>query len=95
MNDAHCSITRPLPYLVSRGQVLDLSRMEASAFSVKKERTSVRRLARSAVTQMAPFARANHVKLDVSVNADVPPVVLVDPNRLSQALTNLLSNVSV
>ena len=71
--------------------ILDVSKIESGNLTLRKKAVHVADLVRQAVDVVAPPARNANVKLDVSVPANIRPV-MVDPDRIVQAIVNLLSN---
>jgi PAS domain S-box-containing protein len=72
--------------------ILDLSKIEAgmieldrSAFSIHEELETTRRL-------WSARARRKNLTLDVDIAPDVPPVIIGDPLRLRQVVSNLVNN---
>jgi signal transduction histidine kinase/DNA-binding response OmpR family regulator len=71
--------------------ILDVSKIESGNLSLRKKAVNVTELVRQSVDVVANPARTAHVALEVSVPARIRPV-MVDPDRIVQALVNLLSN---
>jgi PAS domain S-box-containing protein len=71
--------------------ILDVSKIESGNLQLRKKAVHVADLVRQAIDVVAPPARHAGVKLEVGVPASIRPVV-VDPDRIVQALVNLLSN---
>jgi PAS domain S-box-containing protein len=71
--------------------ILDVSKIESGNLALRRKATHVADLVRQSVDVVAGPARLAGVKLTVNVPASVRPV-LVDPDRIVQALVNLLSN---
>ena len=71
--------------------ILDVSKIESGNLSLRKKAVHVADLVRQAVDVVAPPARNANVTLDANVPANIRPV-MVDPDRIVQALVNLLSN---
>ncbi|MFN4242444.1 MAG: PAS domain-containing sensor histidine kinase [Tepidisphaerales bacterium] len=72
--------------------ILDLSKVEAGRLSVERVPTDLRRLLRDIGHLLQPTLSSKPVRLTVSVEDDVPAVVLTDPLRVRQITMNLLSN---
>src|SRR6185437_15173291 len=69
--------------------LLELARLDAGQQPMKRMRFDLAQTARDCVTLIPPLADERHVK----VFCDVPPLNCVgDPERLSQVITNLLTN---
>ena len=71
--------------------ILDVSKIESGNLSLRKKAVHVADLVRQATDVVAPPARNANVTLDANVPATIRPV-MVDPDRIVQALVNLLSN---
>ena len=72
--------------------ILDLSRVEAGKLALEVIDFDLRRLFGELTGLLAPFAAAKGLKLSCALPPQVPPLLLGDPVRLRQVLTNLLSN---
>ncbi len=73
--------------------LLDLSRVTRGTVQLERERVSVRSVFEAAVEDSRPFVDAAGVRLEVHVD-EPDPVLDADPTRMSQVLTNLLSNAA-
>jgi PAS domain S-box-containing protein len=71
--------------------ILDISKIESGNVSLRKKAANVSDLVRQSVDVVETPARHAHVTLAVNVPANIRPV-MVDPDRIVQALVNLLSN---
>jgi len=71
--------------------MLDLAKIEAGGLVLKRESTRVADLVRLSVASVETIARKNGVTFAVKV-ADDLPTLLVDADRIEQAMVNLLSN---
>jgi PAS domain S-box-containing protein len=71
--------------------ILDVSKIESGNLSLRKKAINVAELVRQSVDVVATPARHAGVTIDVNVPANIRPV-MVDPDRIVQALVNLLSN---
>jgi PAS domain S-box-containing protein len=71
--------------------ILDVSKIESGNLTLRKKPVHVSELIRQSVDVVAGPARTARVTLDVSIPANIRPV-MVDPHRVVQALVNLLSN---
>ncbi|MCD6453486.1 MAG: hybrid sensor histidine kinase/response regulator [Dehalococcoidales bacterium] len=71
--------------------VLDLSRVEAGKLKLKLEKLNLARIITSVVPTIKSLLDKNQHRLEVNIEADLPPV-RADRNRLRQILLNLLSN---
>ncbi|MDN4163540.1 response regulator [Nocardioides abyssi] len=72
--------------------VLDFSKIEAGRLELERVDFEVRAVFDGVAAVMAEGARAGGLELIVSCSPDVPGVLAGDPTRLSQVLTNLVSN---
>ncbi len=73
--------------------LLDVSRITRGAFVLKRQRTDVKELIDGAVEEAQPLMVAKRHTLRVDI-PEVPVAVEVDPVRLTQVLTNLLTNAA-
>jgi len=71
--------------------ILDVSKIESGNLSLRKKAINVTDLVRQSVDVVATPARNAGVTIDVNMPANIRPV-MVDPDRIVQALVNLLSN---
>jgi len=69
----------------------ELSRVEALAFNLKLERSSIYDIIQSAIQALEPAFRQKGVALESRVD-DALPLVMVDRDRILQVLQNLLGN---
>jgi heavy metal sensor kinase len=69
--------------------LLELARLDAGQQPMKRSRFDLAQTARDCVTLISPLADTRHVK----ISCDLPPLeCLGDSERLSQVITNLLTN---
>jgi PAS domain S-box-containing protein len=73
--------------------ILDVSKIESGNLVLQKKPMHVADFVRQSVDVVAGPARSTGVSISVNVPADIPPV-MVDPDRIVQALVNLLSNAA-
>ena len=73
-------------------EVLDYSKLEASAVKAEFTVMAVNETLENIVSTLSPAAKTNNVEVIVTVADDVAPYVITDPNRCGQILMNLLSN---
>eukprot|EP00160_Parvularia_atlantis_P017766 Unigene6252_Nuclearia_a/m.19256 Unigene6252_Nuclearia_a/g.19256 ORF Unigene6252_Nuclearia_a/g.19256 Unigene6252_Nuclearia_a/m.19256 type:complete len:720 (-) Unigene6252_Nuclearia_a:301-2460(-) len=85
-----CSSCRRLHQLINN--VLDLSKIEAGMVSVEASPMSVQTVMQTASDMFASASARRGVRLAVSVDEGIPPIVLGDQARLLQVIGNLLSN---
>jgi PAS domain S-box-containing protein len=74
--------------------VLDFSKIEAGKLDLDPVAVVVRDAVDDAVRPLAVRAHRKGLDLAYEVRADVPEVVVVDPHRLRQVLTNLVGNAT-
>jgi signal transduction histidine kinase/DNA-binding response OmpR family regulator len=73
--------------------ILDVSKIESGNLVLQKKPMHVADLIRQSVDVVAGPARSTGVSISVNVAANILPV-MVDPDRIVQALVNLLSNAA-
>lgn len=71
--------------------ILDVQRIMAGKIRLSPRNVDLGAIIRSAAETVQPSATAKHVRLQLLVDLDVPPV-WGDPDRLQQIIWNLLSN---
>ncbi len=71
--------------------ILDVSKIESGNLALRKKAVNVTDLVRQSIDVVANPARNAGVTLEVNMPASIRPV-MVDPDRIVQALVNLLSN---
>ena len=81
--------SRALMDLVS--DFLDVTKLEAGYVDVRKEAVELRRLIQKSVEDYALLAQDKKIALTANVDPALP-TINVDPRRLDQVLTNLISN---
>ena len=72
-------------------EVLDISKIEAGTFRIKLETADIVKVCSDEVMLFQAAAAAKNVDLSFSVN-DAPARVRIDPVRVEQVLSNLISN---
>jgi signal transduction histidine kinase len=72
--------------------VLDISKIEAGQMALEVQSLDVRQVVREVVEVFTAPARAKGLLIRDHVDPAVPPVLLGDPVRLRQVLTNLVGN---
>ncbi|MBW7649631.1 HAMP domain-containing protein [Anoxybacillus sp. ST4] len=70
--------------------LLDLARMEAGHLTLHKERVPLRSYTERIIHKFQALAKEKGVRLLVDINEEF--VVLLDPDRIEQVLTNLIDN---
>lgn len=71
--------------------LLDLSKMEAGMMTYHLEPTSLVSVIDRAVTELGPLAEAKKIKIEAQIQQPMP-LVKMDPDRILQALRNLIGN---
>ncbi|KAB0499637.1 transporter substrate-binding domain-containing protein [Pseudomonas vancouverensis] len=75
------------------GDILDIARIESGHLSLSPERVNPRELVTAVVRIFEGLARQKNLELLLTVHPDNPNVdVMLDPLRLKQVLSNLISN---
>ena len=75
------------------GDILDIARIESGRLNLSPERVNLQGMANSVIRVFDGLARQKNLALSLEFNAQSPaPDVLIDPIRLKQILTNLISN---
>lgn len=69
--------------------ILDLERLESGKLRIKKQQCNLSNLIDTAIDQMKDLANRSNIVIQTAI---APELVYVDPDRLVQVLTNLLSN---
>lgn len=72
--------------------ILDYSKIEANQLVVEKIEFDVEGLIDECVLIITPTANDKDIKIDVTIENDIPTQIISDPTRLKQVLINLLSN---
>ncbi len=78
--------------LVLINDILDISKIKAGKMNIEKIDFSLRKTVESTLSSFRNKIKANGLKLRVSVDMSVPDMLIGDPFRLNQILTNLVSN---
>jgi two-component system sensor histidine kinase GlrK len=71
--------------------LLDLSKMEEGMMTYTVEPSSLASVIQRAVTEIGPLAEAKRIKIEAKVAKQIP-MVKMDPDRILQALRNLVGN---
>ena len=69
----------------------ELSRIEAGAIDLDMQPSQIEDLTGAAIKRFSPAANKKNISLQVDLPED-PPVVMMDDSRITQVLTNLVSN---
>jgi signal transduction histidine kinase len=72
--------------------VLDLSKIEARKFEIRKEPCSVIELASEVTTMMRVRAEIKGISFDAECQGKLPETIVTDPGRVRQILINLIGN---
>ncbi len=72
--------------------ILDFSKIEAGHLELRAEPVAFASLLDQLGSMFRSRAEAKGVTVDVSIPADLPPIIVTDPQRLTQILTNLVGN---
>jgi PAS domain S-box-containing protein len=72
--------------------ILDFSKIEAGKLEIERVEMDVRECVEDIGTMMAVQAAAKNLEFIVNVDPAIPDLVLGDPHRLRQILTNLVGN---
>ncbi|GAB6088605.1 ATP-binding protein [Spirochaeta dissipatitropha] len=72
--------------------ILDFSKIEAGMLDLEEHETEIRTLLESCVEMLDYTASQKKLDLVMSVESEIPEIVLVDSVRLKQVLVNLLGN---
>ncbi len=72
--------------------ILDMSKIEANKLELVAEPFHIERMLANIFNVVAVRAEENKIRLEVSVSPEVPSDVIGDELRLSQVITNLMSN---
>jgi len=78
--------------LVIINDILDFSKIEAGQLSLEHIGFSMSDLLQRAIHMMAEGARKKGLRLEMSVDSGLAPVLMGDPFRLNQILLNLIGN---
>jgi PAS domain S-box-containing protein len=73
-------------------EILDFSRIEARALELAREPFDLHQCVQETVNAFSLMAEEKGLKLSHEVDPGVPRIVIGDPQRLRQVLTNLVSN---
>nr|ACP17944.1 putative multi-sensor hybrid histidine kinase [Pseudomonas nitroreducens] len=74
------------------GDILDVAKIESGRLTLMPERARLRELVESIARVFDGLARQKGLELKVEIEADAACEVLIDPLRLKQILSNLVSN---
>ncbi|OFI06761.1 alkaline phosphatase synthesis sensor protein PhoR [Clostridium acetireducens DSM 10703] len=72
-------------------ELLDFSKLISGKVNLKKEYVEIDNLARFIKNQMKPRANRENIKFTMDIEKNIPPILL-DKNRISQVILNILDN---
>ena len=72
--------------------ILDFSKLEAGRFELEQRPFSLRELLREVIRPMEPTAQRKNLQVKLSIEPEVPDLVVGDQTKLMQVLTNLIDN---
>lgn len=72
--------------------ILDLSKIEANEFIIEFDVCNIRQLIENIISVFSPSIQDKNLSLSFEINKDVPQTIYTDEVRLSQILSNLISN---
>lgn len=72
--------------------VLDHAKIEAGRMDVKPVSAEIGAVASGVIALFADLARERGLSLGLTVDPDLPPRLMIDPQRIRQVMTNLISN---
>ena len=72
--------------------ILDFSKIEAGKIVLEETPFDIRSVVEGAVTIVAPEANRKRIDIGVTFSPDIPGMVMGDPGKMNQILTNLLGN---
>jgi PAS domain S-box-containing protein len=72
--------------------ILDISKLESGKLELEKREFSLENLAKQIIQMHSARAKSKNIKLMLSYDSEIPLLIIGDETRLSQILTNLISN---
>jgi signal transduction histidine kinase len=72
--------------------ILEDAQIDAGKIKIEAKKINVISLVNSVCDLTTPMALAKGLTLDLSINEDIPPIIIADPLRLNQILMNLINN---
>ena len=72
--------------------VLDLSRIEAGLLKVRPDYVKVRQVCENVIASLKALAEERDLPVDLVIETGTPEEIFTDPGRLTQILTNFVSN---
>ncbi|QKQ27377.1 histidine kinase dimerization/phospho-acceptor domain-containing protein [Candidatus Reidiella endopervernicosa] len=84
------SSTRYLLEIINN--ILDFSKIEAGKLGVERIAFSLSEVMENVSSLFSAKARSSYLEFQMTIDAETPPVLMGDPLRLKQVLTNLLGN---
>ncbi len=74
------------------GEILDLSRIQAGRLDTIEDAVILQDLSQYLLKMFKPLAKQKQIAFNVSLDAELPPVIVTDSQRLQQIIKNLLGN---
>ena len=72
--------------------ILDLSRIEAGKLKISPVRIKLQEVLHNLIGSFKPETESKKLALSLVISSDVPDIIIVDPLRIRQILTNLIGN---
>ncbi len=72
--------------------LLDMSRMEHGSLQIDEEAFALDKVLAQVIDLIRPVCEQKNLQLQTTIDAGVPPLIVGDPLRMTQALLNLASN---
>lgn len=72
--------------------ILDLSKIEAREFIIELDICEIKELTESIISEFLPSAQEKSIQLSLEIKDDVPKTIYTDEVRITQILSNLISN---
>lgn len=72
--------------------ILDLSKIEAREFIIELDICEIKELSVTLISEFKLLAQEKNISLSIEINDEVPKTIYTDEVRLSQILSNLISN---
>lgn len=87
------TIRRNAQHLLSLiDEILDFSKIESGYMSIEREALDLREMVRDLEQTFRPIVDEKKIRLRISVDETVPPLVVTDAKRLLQMMTNIVGN---
>jgi PAS domain S-box-containing protein len=72
--------------------ILDISKLESGKLELEKREFNLEHLAKQVIQMHSARAKSKNIKLMLNYDSEIPTSIVGDETRLSQILTNLISN---